>query len=246
MAEERTVWDEITLVTLGTATPLDDVYDWGKTKWNRGIGYASAVVDNAMDVIAPDGTEMPVTSIPVYQILKASEDPDDLTPVLFEHWEGRASKARLAMTALDNAPRLEGDRVRLTPDFAYEIYPNEDFEMGSTIPVSEAYTELDKHIENYESEANASFVPPGSTAADKAATFRDFHAAFSPMSVALAGTVPQFARELMGLHLWGDALSGVMNFRNPGSESQYSLFDFFSPYIAMTTAAVTHELTEGF
>jgi hypothetical protein len=241
--------DTLQYLVFDTTTPIDDSVDWVSKQYNQGIGYVGGWFDgvdlNLPTFDDPKDKAIPPTSMPVYTLLSGQSEPVDkgMSFLIKDHAQMRLDSTLRAISFLDSSKILPGDQVRLTPDFAYEVYPNEDVEMGSLVPVSEVRDKLDSEKAHWESVLKESVVPveEPASAERKAMDFNSAFQAFSPLSIAMAGTFPGITRELMALHLWGDALTGVINFRDPTRESNFGLFDFFAPYIAMTGAAATNK-----
>lgn len=69
--------------------------------------------------------------------------------------------------------------------------------------------------------------------------------AASPLIMVGAAFNPSLTRKLMGLHLLGDALTGVINFRTPGVLSGLTLEQTIAPYATMLGFAVASEASKG-
>ena len=247
MSDNNSVFDDVQEYVFGTRTPLDDLGNAVVNNYNQGIGYVKGRYDE-MQILAPEPNEsypyIKVEQTPIYTIGKMFGP--EATPSTINE----ASKVADILIMYDEALQLvDSIELELGEDYiqsgpwAEMAFPNQDINPDEYFTVDEVRIGLQTQRNLY-SELGANLSQTGVEGVNiESITMIEAFQAFSPLSVALAGIKPSLTRELMGLHLLGDALTGVMNFRSPTGNAGYGLLDFFAPYIAMTGAAVANKVS---
>jgi hypothetical protein len=209
---------------------------------NQGLGYGKALIDrgrqNLGNMIAGENTTH------LYPFIDSSNTPFyELLSIFSSKDSERLNALDLTIQDLDlKEHQLDAivESGELKGDFQYESE-------GRVYTIEETYNIIHDAKEMAQVEKqNAMSGYSQEELGMVSDRFQRAARSASPLIVALAGLEPKLIRPMMGLQLGLDALTGVLNFRNPAIENNYNLFRVIEPYIAMTALAVANKASQSF
>jgi hypothetical protein len=254
MAEES-YWDKVKrLFDMDVDEAVGQASDVISQNWNRGIGYASGYWAGLFSDMKPATVVVrdedipflptPIKRTPLYTFMRMASGADSVAGM-------KASKeADIAMgnyrvlmgqvEAMEAAgnTQITGEAVELLRDVGVvPKWVTKDYTFSTEFARSVIQAKMDEagpktsEAVNTKLRTNAVSIVSGLNA-------------ISPLLVATAGLKPKYTRELMGIHLVSDALSGVLNFRDP--QRNIGLVDTLSPYATMVAVGLANRVAGGF
>jgi hypothetical protein len=232
-----------------------------KASWNQGLGYVSGWWDTVDVGFTHSGRVNKLVAVPTVGNIPAPHLPLPLerTPIytLMRMYSGIDTKAQLAKdmdikVAKSNLNTLLGQLDDITTNGGETVTGPliQLFRDQGLLPswVDSTYSFTPDYLYQQVNKARSSL---GRTSEQISADLRQQTAtvvsalnAVSPLLVAAAGLKPKYTRKLMGVHLVSDALTGVLNFRDPARD--LSLTKTLAPYLTMAGIGLTHQIAGGF
>jgi hypothetical protein len=224
--------------TDGVATPVINTVS---ESVDEAQGWIGAKVDTATDMLfKPDYSfpDIPTAKTPLFYMVRAMSDFGSTESI--DRAKTAASAGRYLSQAKSILEDLRKQGMTYVPagGFLDAIYDGDIPTEAVTVDV--ALAKVDERIDHY---SQHSMTAQGTGILNTTDTIIEGIQALSPLLVAYSGFNPPATRALMGAHLLGDALTGVLNFRTPGREAEFSLMQTLAPYLTMATIAGTSEVT---